>query len=203
MEAEWRDGTVDRFSHCPRFQPCGTTCPGALRALGGLGAGTCEDDLEDDDSDKNLKILIFTSSGNKLSEVTLDEGTVLAGVGWNDQEQLVVIEEYGSSHIFDIWGRLISEFQMGGVENRVHLLECHFWGDGVVAMGADMNLYVAEKYAVSGQFSPLRANDSSSTGNVHTYVMATNINPEQGYASMTIASFCLEVGPIGSYCRHK
>ena len=122
MEAEWKDGTADRFSHYPRFQPSGPLALVPLRALGGVGGEIFEDDLEDDDSDKNLKILIFTSSGNKLSEVTLDEETVLAGVGWNDQEQLVVIEEYGSSHIYDIWGRLISDFQMGGVEDRVYLL---------------------------------------------------------------------------------
>ena len=54
-------------------------------------------------------------------------------------------------------------------------------------MGADMNLYVAENYAVSGQILPSRVHDSSPTNNVHTHVMATNINPEQGYASMTIA----------------
>ena len=34
----------------------------------------------------------------------------------------------------------------------------------------------------------MTAYDSSSTGDVHTYAMATNINSEQGYASMAIAS---------------
>ena len=67
------------------------------------------------------------------------------------------------------------------------LLECHFWGNGVVGMGADMNLYVAEGYAVSSQLAPSSANGSSSLSDVHTYVMATNINPERGYASMAIA----------------
>ena len=33
------------------------------RAFGGLGAGTCEDNPEDNEEDKSLKILIHTPSG--------------------------------------------------------------------------------------------------------------------------------------------
>ncbi len=190
-DISWRQsGRMDLLIDSHAIRGSSLAGPLALvpsRALGGLGIEIYEDSLEDDEGGKSSKILMYTSSGNKLSEVTLDEGTVLAGVGWNDREQLVTVDEFGSSRIYNIWGELISEFQMGSVEAHVPLLECHFWGDGVVGMGADMNLYVAENYAVRSQTLPPSTNGSPPLSDVNTYIMATNIHPEQGYASMTIA----------------
>ena len=40
------------------------------------------------------KLWIYSSSGNRLAEVALDSKRI-AGCGWNDQEQLVTVQEDG------------------------------------------------------------------------------------------------------------
>lgn len=43
------------------------------------------------------KLRIYTSAGKKLAEIPWDETKKLAGLGWNDQEQLITVLDDGKS----------------------------------------------------------------------------------------------------------
>lgn len=90
------------------------------------------------------KFYIFSSSGNKLAEVVWETAKNLSGLGWSDQEQLVVVLEDGNVLIYDIHGNLVQSFLLLEASNNAHVMECQFWGNGVVAMASDLQLYVAE-----------------------------------------------------------
>lgn len=65
-------------------------------------------------------------------------------MGWSDQEQLVIVLEDGNTLIYDIHGKLVRNFLLLEAATTVHILECQFWGNGVVAISSDMQLFVAE-----------------------------------------------------------
>lgn len=56
---------------------------------------------------------------------------------------MIVLED-GNSLIYDIHGKLVRNFLLLDAVTTVHVLECHFWGNGVVAISSDMQLFVAE-----------------------------------------------------------
>ena len=66
------------------------------------------------------------------------------GMGWSDQEHLVIVLEDGNCLIYDIHGKLVRNFLLLDAVATAHVLECHFWGNGVVAITSDMQLFVAE-----------------------------------------------------------
>lgn len=50
----------------------------------------------------------------------------------------------GNVLIYDIHGKLVRSFLLLDVVTTSHVLECHFWGNGVVAITSDMQIFVAE-----------------------------------------------------------
>ena len=50
----------------------------------------------------------------------------------------------GNALIYDIHGKLTRNFLLLDVVTTAHVLECHFWGNGVVAITSDMQIFVAE-----------------------------------------------------------
>jgi hypothetical protein len=90
------------------------------------------------------KLKIYTSSGIKMAEVDWDAKQRVSGMGWSDQEQLVIVIEDGNVLIYDIQGKLVRNFLLLDVVANEHIVECHFWGNGVVAVTSEMQLYVAE-----------------------------------------------------------
>mmetsp|Transcript_15400 Transcript_15400/g.23213 ORF Transcript_15400/g.23213 Transcript_15400/m.23213 type:complete len:848 (-) Transcript_15400:170-2713(-) len=89
------------------------------------------------------KLRIFTSAGRKLAEIDWNDRRVV-GMGWSDHEQLVIVLEDGNALIYDIHGKLVRNFLILEAVTSVHILECHFWGNGVVAISSDMQLFVFE-----------------------------------------------------------
>ena len=49
----------------------------------------------------------------------------------------------GMVNVYDIHGDVVSEFQIHS-EIGIQLLECHFWGNGIVSISSRMELFVAE-----------------------------------------------------------
>lgn len=90
------------------------------------------------------RIFIFSSSGYKFSEVKWQDEKKLAGIGWTDQEHLVVVDEDGNVALYNIHGDLMRSFLLLDVVTSAHVLECQFWGNGVVVLASDYKLYVAE-----------------------------------------------------------
>jgi hypothetical protein len=51
----------------------------------------------------------------------------------------------GNVWIYDIFGKVIKNFMLPeNSTSSIHILECQFWGNGIVAMNADMQIFVAE-----------------------------------------------------------
>jgi len=124
------------------------------------------------------KLLIFTSSGIKLSEIEWVDRSVV-GMGWTDLEQLIVVSEDGSGKLFDLHGKLIIEFNLiDGGKNSTTILECHFWGNGVAALTADLNIKVAEGLAQQD----IKANPP------RIYGMPTKLGSDRTHTSMAIIS---------------
>ena len=117
------------------FKVCGSQFGGPLAMI--------RDERKNAGEDLKSKLWIYTSSGNKIAEVDWGSKQV-AGMGWSDLEQLVVVLEDGNVLIYDIHGKLVRNYLLLDVVTTSHVLECHFWGNGVVAITSDMQLFVAE-----------------------------------------------------------
>jgi hypothetical protein len=96
-------------------------------------------------------------------------------MGWSDQEQLVIVLEDGNSLIYDIHGKLVRNFLLLDAVTTVHVLECHFWGNGVVVISSDMQLFVAEGL-------------SSAEGDAgfRKYTLVSGLSASNPYTSMAI-----------------
>ena len=68
----------------------------------------------------------------------------IAGIGWSDQEQLIIVLEDGTVLIYDTFGRLIKKLSMVDSTYPVQILECVYWGDGVVAICSDFQLHAID-----------------------------------------------------------
>lgn len=123
------DGKPIDLTNC---QICGSSLGGCLALFNTLS--------------HSKKFFIFSSAGVKLSEVVWDDQKKLAGLGWSDQEQLIIVLEDGNVLVYDIQGKLVQSFLLMEVLSNTYITECHFWGNGVVAMASDMQLYVYEVY---------------------------------------------------------
>ena len=128
---------------------------------------------------------IYSSSGVLISQCDW-QPKAIAGMGWSDQEQLVVVLEEGTVLTYDTKAKLTRSFSLldsaslaasssSSSSHAVHLLECHFWGNGLVAMAADMQAYVAE-----GLASP------DPTSLPRRYKLRTSLTPDRPYTSMAI-----------------
>lgn len=122
---------------------------------------------------KNLQqIFICTSSGRQLADFSVPigkasgQGNLIIGVGWTNQEHLVVVTEdgtvflisnklqilsfyhlvpqLGSVSMFDIFGKLVTQFSLLDPQTSSIVSECQFWGDGVAALTSDMIIFVVE-----------------------------------------------------------
>ena len=85
----WKD---EKDFNTHNFHVCGAPFGGPLAII--------KDDLRSNtsllsNSAIDSKLWIYTSSGNQLAEVSL-EPKKIAGSGWNDQEQLVTVQEDGN-----------------------------------------------------------------------------------------------------------
>jgi len=132
------------------------------------------DDRKSPNDENKAKLLLYTSSGNKIAELEWDNKRV-AGMGWNDQEQLVIVLEDGNVLLYDIYGKLVRNFLLLEVVTAAHVVECHFWGNGVVAITSDMQIFVAE-----GISSP------DATVGPRKYKLRTGLTPERPYTAMAI-----------------
>lgn len=57
--------------------------------------------------------------------------------------------------MYDIHGKLVRNFLVLDAITTVHVIECHFWGNGVVVLTSDMQLFVVEaSISVPSKFYP-------------------------------------------------
>ncbi|KAJ1439405.1 Vps16, N-terminal region-domain-containing protein [Ochromonadaceae sp. CCMP2298] len=123
------------------------------------------------------KILICTSAGYQLAKIAWEGEGELVGMGWSDQEHLLTVADNGAVKVFDLHGKQVTQFSLlEPGEPAAHLLEVHFWGNGVAAISSESKVYVAEGLTVA---------DLGSQG-PRTYSLRTGLGRDRSYTSMAI-----------------
>ncbi|CAM0139156.1 Vacuolar protein sorting-associated protein 16 [Umbelopsis sp. WA50703] len=77
-------------------------------------------------------IYIYTSAGKLLQQIQWDKGRIV-GMGWTEQEQLVVAMEDGMIRMYNLNGEF-TQFSLGKEAKDQGITDCHIWGTGLVAM---------------------------------------------------------------------
>lgn len=89
------------------------------------------------------KLRIFNSAGRQISEtIWRNPGGRLIGLSWTDEQILVCITQDGTVYRYDIHCKLIEPNLSLGHECFEHsVVECVFWGNGVVCMNENFDLF--------------------------------------------------------------
>ncbi|KAL3821342.1 hypothetical protein ACJIZ3_007247 [Penstemon smallii] len=99
-------------------------------------------------SESALRTLrIFTSSGRLLSETPWkNPGGRLIGLSWTDDLTLACITQDGTVYSYNIHAELIETFSLGKdcFENSV--VECVFWGNGVVCVNEAFEIFAVPDF---------------------------------------------------------
>jgi hypothetical protein len=138
------------------------------------------------------KLKIYTSAGSKMAEVNWDPNKKIVGMGWSDLENLVVVLDDGNILSYDIHGKLAKTSLLMDAVSSAHIVECHFWGNGVVAMASDMELHVAEvciSLVFSLFYSLIRSIPqglASNDAGIRKYKLSTGLPLDKPYTAMAI-----------------
>ncbi|KAK7206509.1 Vps16, N-terminal region-domain-containing protein [Myxozyma melibiosi] len=77
-------------------------------------------------------ILIYSNSGQLISNIPWDKGTI-RGVGWTDEEQLLIVIEDGTVRVYNDFYGGFTQFSLGKEAEDHTVSDCKFWGSGFVA----------------------------------------------------------------------
>ncbi|ORY47768.1 hypothetical protein BCR33DRAFT_677973 [Rhizoclosmatium globosum] len=91
---------------------------------------------------------VFSAAGKLVSESQCEKGNIVA-MAWNSCEQLVCVLETGSVRVVDLWGQLVSHLLLGQDAKDFGVLECRFFGSGLVALTGNLKLILIENYSNS------------------------------------------------------
>ena len=84
--------------------------------------------------------------------------------------------EDGDLHLLDINGKLVQNFLIhSNTSSSHHIVECQFWGNGVVCMASDMQIYVVDGFT-----------SHDVTQGPRRYKMRSGLTAERPYTSMAI-----------------
>ncbi|CEI87038.1 hypothetical protein RMCBS344292_01458 [Rhizopus microsporus] len=83
-------------------------------------------------------IYMYTSAGKLIEQIQWDRGKIV-GLGWTEQEQLVVVTEDGSVRLYTLHGQF-SQFSLGKEAKDDGIIDCQIWGGGLVAMTSKYQL---------------------------------------------------------------
>ncbi|KAL2315263.1 hypothetical protein POMI540_1304 [Schizosaccharomyces pombe] len=122
-KAEWE--YIDPVDFMFAVAPCG----------GAIAITRSESNLQSNykyDQVPMYSICVFCLSGQLLQTLTWDK-TSLVGMGWNENEELIVVSKQGQVRVYNLLGEF-HQFSLGkGVEN-IGIRECQFSEGGVFAL---------------------------------------------------------------------
>ncbi|KVI05256.1 Six-bladed beta-propeller, TolB-like protein [Cynara cardunculus var. scolymus] len=89
------------------------------------------------------KLRIYNSAGRQISEtVWRNPGGRLIGLSWTDEQVLVCVTQDGTVYRYDIHAKIIeSNVSMGKECFEQSVVECVFWGNGVVCINEAFQLF--------------------------------------------------------------
>ncbi|KAK9476082.1 Vps16, N-terminal region-domain-containing protein [Lipomyces japonicus] len=94
---------------------------------------------------RNKMVLIYSNAGELLYNVPWDKG-IIRGVGWSDNEELIIVAEDGSVRIYHDFQGGFTQFSLGKDSEDHTVSECRFWGTGFVAKLGNNRFVSVAKY---------------------------------------------------------
>ncbi|KAL0634996.1 Vacuolar protein sorting-associated protein 16 [Maublancomyces gigas] len=88
---------------------------------------------------------IYSSAGKLIRQISWDKGSI-RGLGWSEDEKLLVITEDGNVRCyFDLQGDF-TQFSLGNGAEEAGVKECRFWSTGFVALLSNNRLIAVSRY---------------------------------------------------------
>lgn len=101
------------------------------------------------------KLRIFTSSGRLIAETPWkNPGGRLIGISWTDDLTLICITQDGTVYSYDIHADLINTFSLGEECYKNSVVECVFWGNGVVCINEAFELFSVPDFKTKAVVKP-------------------------------------------------
>ncbi|GER53384.1 vacuolar protein sorting-associated protein [Striga asiatica] len=95
------------------------------------------------------KLRIFTSSGRLVSEtVWKNPGGRLIGLSWTDDLTLVCITQDGTVYSYNVHAELVGTFSLGRECFENSVVECVFWGNGVVCINEAFEIFAVPDFKI-------------------------------------------------------
>eukprot|EP01117_Protostelium_nocturnum_P018323 TRINITY_DN7643_c0_g1_i1.p1 TRINITY_DN7643_c0_g1~~TRINITY_DN7643_c0_g1_i1.p1 ORF type:complete len:843 (-),score=310.40 TRINITY_DN7643_c0_g1_i1:110-2638(-) len=91
------------------------------------------------ESELRPKIDIYTLSGIKLSSIVWNRESI-AGMGWTDEERLVIVTRNGNAFVYSAKGREEFQFSLGREARDAGVYEAKIWGTGMAVMTNDFQI---------------------------------------------------------------
>ncbi|KAA8914859.1 Vps16, N-terminal region-domain-containing protein [Sphaerosporella brunnea] len=89
---------------------------------------------------------IYSSSGRLIRKISYDKGNAIRGLGWSEDEKLLVIAEDGTVRCYsDLQGEF-TQFSLGHGAEIVRVKEVRFWSTGFVALLRSNRLVAVSRY---------------------------------------------------------
>ena len=120
---------------------------------------------------KSIKpaIDIYSLAGKKIQSIPWDKGAI-KGLGWSEDEALIVVEADGNVRCYDIQGDF-SNFSLGHGADNYGVESCRFYGTGMVALLGNNAFVEVSSYAEPRPKSLSKAPE----GEIHSWGL---ISPE-------------------------
>ena len=88
---------------------------------------------------------IYSCSGKLISNLNWEKGSI-KGLGWSDDERLLVITEDGTVRCYNGLHGEFSTFSLGNVAEQYGVVSCQFWMSGFVALCSNNALIAVSSY---------------------------------------------------------
>ena len=91
------------------------------------------------------KLLLYTNAGEPLATITWNE-SCLVGMGWVEEELLLLCFEDGVVFIYDVLGNFVRSFLLltSKLPLEETIIQVYIWGSGLVALTSAMDLQVCD-----------------------------------------------------------
>ena len=88
---------------------------------------------------------IYSSSGKLISNINWERG-VIKGLGWSDDEKLLVVTEEGTVHCYFGLHGDFQPFSLGHGSEEHGVVSCRFWSSGFVALLSNNSLIAVSSF---------------------------------------------------------
>eukprot|EP00941_MAST-03F_sp_MAST-3F-sp1_P000467 g467.t1 len=134
---------------------------------------------------KTPPLMICTSSGRTIARVPWEHHEKIIQIGWNAQENLVIVLEDGGVFIYSIHGERLAAFSLFGRgannDSNPEICDACIWGTGLVALTTDFRLFLIDNFAVP---KPLLLGVSSTSKNasLNQFSKSSSTSPKNKHA---------------------